>query len=269
MAGLAENCQFLGAAQAHWPALSVVRAPPDPEPRGGEKPAGTLYVDDDRAEVWIGVDGRVEIDRASLTVRFLTAKELADQVVVHPYLGLPAAIASRWLGRQILHGGAFIHRGRAWAVLGDKEAGKSSTLGWLFHRGYEIVSDDVLVIEEGTLYSGPRCIDLRPGASSRLGGENVGMVGNRVRWRLHSGEVPAEAPLGGVVVLDWGDEVTVESPDAGQRLEGLIANSALRPRDEDAASYLDLAALPTFRFVRPRDWGRFDEANDQLIAALP
>jgi hypothetical protein len=39
-----------------------------------------------------------------------------------------AALAARCLGRESFHPGAVVVEGCAWAVLGDKEVGKSSTL---------------------------------------------------------------------------------------------------------------------------------------------
>ncbi|HKP89612.1 MAG TPA: hypothetical protein VJT75_06510 [Thermoleophilaceae bacterium] len=265
IAGLDDPGPLLGPADPRWPALRIERAE---EPSGAGEDPGTVRVSDGGAEIWIGDGGRVDVDRAAMTVTFRTRERLEDKLVVHPYLGLPASIASNWLGRQVLHGGGFARDGRAWALLGDKEAGKSSTLGWLAGRGFEILSDDILVIEEGVLFAGPRCVDLRPEAAAILGGEDVGMLGNRVRWRLSSGEAPPSAPLAGVVQLEWGERVLVEPLDAAERLTGLVQGSVIRPGPADAAPFLDLAALPTFRLVRPRDLGALDESGAALLDAL-
>lgn len=266
IAGLDDPGAVLGEAGPDWPDLRVVREVGTPP---GEAPApGTVEVGDDRAEIWLGDGGRVELDRATLTVRFATRERIEDRLVAHPYLGLPASIASHWLGRQTLHGGAFVLGGRAWALLGDKEGGKSSTLGWLHRRGLAILSDDILVLEAGVLFAGPRCVDLRPEAAALLGGENVGMLGNRVRWRLRPGDAPAAVPLGGVVHLEWGEPARVEPLDAHERLTGLVRNSVIRPGDADAAPFLDLAALPTFRFARPRDIDAMDANGSLLLDAL-
>jgi hypothetical protein len=203
-----------------------------------------------------------------MTIRVITERPVDDQLLAHPYLGLPAAWASRWLGRQVLHGGAFVHHGRAWALLAGKEGGKSSTLAWLLRRGHEVLSDDILVIEGGTVFSGPRCVDLRSSAAAFLGGEDIGIVGARRRWRLNAGQVPPSMPLAGVVHLGWGDRVLVEPVGAEQRLAGLVQHSAISPGSEDAVAYLDLAALPSWRFVRPQSWEEFDRANGELLASL-
>ena len=263
--GLDEPGALLGDAEPAWPRLRIVRDAP--EPSSGPAP-GTVRVENDRAEIWIGDGGRVEIDRATLTVSFATRERIDDRLVVHPYLGLPVSIASHWLGRQALHGGAFAVDGRAWALVGDKEAGKSSTLGWLLQRGLDVLSDDILVLEGGVVFAGPRCVDLRPEAAAILGGENVGMLGNRVRWRLRPGEAPTSVPLGGLVHLEWGESARVEPLDSKERITGLIRNSVIRPDPADAAPFLDLASLPTFRYVRPRDLDALDTSGEGLLEAI-
>ena len=264
--GLDDPGDLLGPADPGWPPLEILRVAE--QPSGSAEDPGTVHVTDHEAEIWIGDGGRVDVDREAMTVSFRTRERLEDRLVIHPYLGLPASIASTWLGRQVLHGGGFAGDGRAWALLGDKEAGKSSTLGWLAGRGYGILSDDILVIEDGVLLAGPRCVDLRPEAAAILGGEDVGMLGNRVRWRLLPGGGPPCAPLAGVVQLEWGDRVAVEPLEAAERLTGLIRNSVIRPGAGDAAPFLDLAALPTFRLVRPRDLGALDASGEALLEAL-
>lgn len=266
IAGLDAPGELLGPADPDWPRLEVIRAVG--APAGAAEEPGTVRVDGAQARIWIGDGGRVDVAREPATVSFHTAERLPDRLVVHPYLGLPAAIASNWLGRQVLHGAGFARDGRAWALLGDKEAGKSSTLGWLERRGCEALSDDILVVDDGVLFAGPRCIDLRAEAAAVLGGEDVGMLGNRVRWRLRPGRTRSSAPLAGVVHLEWGDAIRVEPLGAAERLTGLIANSVIRPRDADAAPLLDLAALPTLRFVRPRALDALDASGEALLSAL-
>lgn len=266
--GFDENSPLLGPVEDGWPPLRVVRAAPEEGRAPQAAPPGTVVFDDERGEVWIGDGERVIVDRTTMTVRVLTHGHVDDRLMVHPYLGLPAAWASWWLGRQVLHGGAFLHAGRAWALLGDKEGGKSSTLAWLLNRGHEMVSDDILVIQQGIVFSGPRCVDLRRGAASRLGGEDLGTVGARARWRLSAGPVAASMPLAGVIHLGWGDRVLVEPLTAEHRLAGLVEHSAISPAPSDALAYLDLAVLPAWRFIRPQGWDDFERANVQLLDAL-
>jgi hypothetical protein len=187
---------------------------------------------------------------------------------VHPFLGLPAAIAARWLNRAAFHGGGFAFRGRAWGLLGDREAGKSTLLGQLLSAGVGVLCDDILVCERDRAYAGPRSIDVRADASAVVGGEQLGVVGNRPRWRLRPPAGPAVLPLGGLVKLEWGEPARMEPLDVPERLDLLVASSALRPTDQEAALLLDLMTVPAWRFVRPRALEQLEQVTRVLLAAL-
>jgi hypothetical protein len=179
-----------------------------------------------------------------------------------------AALAARWLGRESFHAGAFLVDGSAWAVLGDKEAGKRSTLAHLALRGQAVVSDDVLVLEGGEVFAGPRCIDLRAEPSERLGaGEPLGVVGVRERFRLELGPVPSRVRLRGFVLLGWGDEVALEPVRGAERLLALVPHRALLLETNAPADLLRLSSLPFLRLRRPHDWSSLEETADLLLGA--
>ncbi len=257
--------EWLVAVDPERPELVLIR---DAARRDQGRPAGTVDFDDRHAEIWITDADKALLDRDTLTLRFVTQAPLRDDVVLHPYLALPASIASHWLGRQVFHGGAFLHDGQAWGLLGQKEAGKSSTLAALARAGTAVLSDDVMVIEDGTLFAGPRCIDLREEAAAVFGGADLGRLGSRGRWRLPAGHVPEATPLAGFVHLEWAEQVAVEPLGAEEALARMLAQKVVYQGTPDSLRYLDLAALPAWRFARPRDLERIDEANAQLLAAL-
>lgn len=264
--GLDEPERYLLPAEPDWPRLTVLRD--RPEPGGAARPPGTVRVEEERAEIWMSDGDHIDLDRATLTVRIRTREPIHDRLVLHPCLGLPASIASYWLGRQALHGGAFSHDGRAFALMGVREAGKSSSLGWLLGQGHDILSDDILILDGGTLFAGPRSVDLRDDAAAELGGDDLGVVGTRARWRLDPGAVPAATPLAGIIHLEWGDEVRIERMGGNESLPALLQNFVVQPRRDESLAYLDLGSLPAWRFTRPRDLARLDESNAQLLAAL-
>jgi hypothetical protein len=253
---------------ASWPVLTVAQPGPDDRRRPPGRRPGHVYAEDGRAEVWLGDDSRIEIDRATMAVEVRSATPFGDDALAHPFLGLPAAVANRWLGRQVLHGGAFVAGDGAVGLLGTKEAGKSSTLARLREVGAPILSDDLLVLEGQTLFSGPRCIDLRPESGARLGGEDLGVVGGRPRWRLPADQVAPAHRVAGLVHLAWGDDIAVERIEPGARLVELFEHVVFRMDAGDDTAYLDLATLPAWRLVRPRRLDRLDEAVDQLLATL-
>jgi hypothetical protein len=202
-----------------------------------------------------------------MRVTFKTRAPIDDEVLAHPNIAMPIAVASHWLERQVLHGAAVMLDGRAWGILGGKEAGKSTTAGWFHRHGHCVLSDDLLIIDGTVLFAGPRCIDLRAEAADALGGQAVDLIG-RPKWRLRPGTVPGSVPLGGFIHLEWGDEVLIESLGPVERLRRIVENFVLGPDLADAVAYLELAALPAYRFVRPRKIASIDVANGQLLDRL-
>jgi hypothetical protein len=256
--------QIAGGTEA-WPLLSLKRLPFDDRPI---QPPGTTRVDDQRAELWIGQGTVADVDRASLSVRFLAPDRPSDALVIHPYLAAPACVAGHWLGRQAFHGGAFLHGDRAWGLLGSMQAGKSSTLAWLQRHGEVILTDDVLLVEHGVLFAGPRCLDLREAPALALGAEDLNTEVRPGRWRVPAGPSPTSASLGGFVHLEWGARVAMEPLGLVQRLELLSAHRTVLAPGQDPEAFLDLASLPAWRLVRPHDLSRMDEVVDQLLAVL-
>jgi hypothetical protein len=228
---------------------------------------GAIDFSDDHAAVWLIGGDRIEVEREPLVVRFTTREPLSVDAVLHPYLGLPAALASHWLGRITLHGGAFVYGGRGWGLLGQREAGKSALLSQMFLLGHDVLADDVLVIDGTTVYAGPRSIDLREEAAGVIGGEALGVIGARPRWRLRPPASEPSVPLGGFLLLEWGESM-IEELDLGARLEALSANSALGRVPDSGAGMLDLIALPAWRFRRPAVIDQLDEQAAQLLALI-
>lgn len=265
ISGLEDAAGHLREAPEDWPPFHVEQVrgtAADPQP------PGTVVVEDDRGEVWLGGGDRIDVDRAAMTMRLTTRAPVGADAILHPFLGLPASMVNRWLGRRSLHGGAFLAHGRAWSLLGQREAGKSATLGCLLRRGTHILSDDILVFDGATLMGGPRSVDLRAGPAAQLGGDDIGIVGNRPRWRLRPDDGPASAPAGGFVHLEWGDATRMEPISPEDRLRGLVGSSVFGPGPDDALPLLELAALPAWRFVRERDIGSLEAATDHLLATL-
>ena len=267
--GFREPEHFLGAVEGSWPALSCLRTQATEAPgRPAGRAVGDFVFGVDRAEIWMSDTDRISVDRSTLEIRYETKNPLSDDLLAHPYLGLPAGAAARWLGRQVLHGGAFVHGGHAWGVLGTKEAGKSSTMAWLDGRDVAVLTDDLLIIEGQTVFAGPRTIDLRSEAAAAIGGEHVLIQGVRDRWRIRPGPGLSSASLGGFVILEWGASVHLEPVPASRRMAVFIENALFAPDMSDATAYLDLSSLPMWRFERPRDLDMLDHTMRQLLDAL-
>jgi hypothetical protein len=221
-------------------------------------------IDEARATAPLQPAGWAEVLRQDRLTRFLTPEPLNPAALAHPYLAFTAAVAARWTGRQTLHAGAVRAGDGGWGVIGVRGQGKSSTLAYLAGRGFGVVADDVLVIEGGAALAAPRCLDLRADAAEALGvGMPLGRIAGRERWRVRTAAVPAETPLRGFLVLEWGDRVEREPVSAAERLELIFASLTVHLPPPDPPALLDLAALPMWRVRRPRRLGSLSE-----IAAL-
>jgi hypothetical protein len=260
--GLAHAGELLVDAPPGWPPLEIARAPDREGP-----PADR--VGPERAELRLASGGWVGIDRAPGRAVYHLPQPLDDEALVHPYLAPVALISARWLGRESFHAGAFVADGGVWAMLGDKEAGKSTMLAWLDAHGRPVVCDDALILDGHTALAGPRTIDLRAESAQRLGiGEALGTVGVRERWRVPLDPVAAELPFRGWVQLEWGDEVAVERVRGAARLPALIPHRGVRLEPPRPEALVDYAALPQLTLRRPRGWGSLREGAERLLDAI-
>jgi hypothetical protein len=211
------------------------------------------------------------VERDPRAVVFDVPWEAGDEVV-HPLLTTPSAVLAKWRGDFTFHGGAFALAGGAWAVLAQKEGGKSSTLAGLAARGVAVLTDDLVIVSpEGRVLPGPACIDLRTEAHEAFGGEDIGVVGARPRFRLRVDRprLPdGPLPLRGIFVLAWGSSgpgAAVRRIPPADRLELLARHEGYAIAGPfDPLRLLDLAQLPVWEVSRPREWGSLDATLDTL-----
>lgn len=225
----------------------------------------------DSACVGLSGGGWVELDRRSRSSTLVLPARPPDTELVHPYLAATAAVCARWQGWNCVHSGGVVVDGGAWGVLGDKEAGKSSTVAWFaLESPASVLCDDVLVIDSSCrALAGPRCIDLREDAARHFGvGEALGVVGARERWRLRVAPTPPSVPLHGWVELAWGDELALEPFGPAELLPAIVRNLSIRLMPPEVGPLMDLAGLPAWRLTRPRDLGTLPDAGKLLLEAL-
>lgn len=265
--GIDDALPQLSSTPPDWPVLRIVReiGPPAIEHRFRADDAVLEYRTFDRTQQV----GSVRLDRATTSARFTGPGGFATDAILHPDLGLLAAAVNGWAGRDTLHAGGFVLGRGAWAVLGAKEAGKSSLMAMLAAKGFGIVADDALVVDDGAVLAGPRCIDLRQGAAAWLGlGADIGLVGARRRWRLTVPQVPAATPLSGWIVPAWGERVEFAVVPPTLRLPLLTSCLTLARAPRQPARLLALAALPFIVFRRPRTWATAEDATARLVDHL-
>ena len=256
--GLAGVDELLVPAEPSWPPLEVASEVGSP----GDEPE---YVSDERAEILTRTGARITIDRSAGRALVTAGRPLAADELVHPFLAPAAAVVGRWLGRESFHCGAFVAGGGAWALLGERESGKSSTLAALALAGYDIVCDDILLLEGTACFPGPRCVDLREETAAALdAGDALGTVGGRERWRLPVPQLQEPPVLRGIVFLDWGDDFETGPVPASRQLAGLLHHRALRLHSSVPEVLLELAALPAWEVRRPRRLDSLGRTVDRL-----
>lgn len=258
LGGVDGAAPFLVEARADWPRFELVN-------RVGRADGAGDRLGERRAQLRLRSGGEILVERDG-RVEFVTPEPLSAAELVHPYLAPVAAVAARWHDRESFHGGAFLVGEDAWGVLAEREGGKSTTLAWLAAQGLPIVCDDMLVLEDGRPFAGPRVLDLRAGPAERLGvGEYLGVVGARERWRLRLDELPGVVRLRGWIFLEWGADVAVERVGGSALLPRLLAHLGLRIPPLGPERVLELAGLPAWELRRPHGWDRFEDAGRLLL----
>jgi len=250
---------MLVPAQPEWPGLRL-------RCELGDPPAAHEAVTDEHAVLQLKTGGRLTLDRRGGVASYCVPRRLTDHDLVHPFLAPAAAVVSHWARRLSFHAGAFVAEGGVWAVVGDREAGKSSTLAWLALNDHDVVADDVLVLDGRSAFAGPRAIDLRQETADRFGvGAALGVVGARERWRITLPQMEPRLPFRGWMFLAWGDRVEARRLGATECMRRLLSNLTLRVDATNPAAVLELATLPAGEVRRPRDWERLSDGVECLL----
>lgn len=248
-------------APVHWPAVSV-RLEQGPPNGSAGSPSPT---DSDHVSLGLPDGGSAAFDRRAATATLRTPLPLTRGSLVHPALAYVGSVFSTWLGRSALHAGAFLNDGGAWAILGEHESGKSSTLAWLARAGHPILADDMVVLDGLTAFAGPRSIDLRPATAEMLNvNGSADAVREGLRHRLTPRQTAAEHALRGWFVLSWGDRLEARRIPPGERLAALVQH--LHPiQARGGPGLLDLLTLPAFEVSRPQDLKALPEAAATIV----
>jgi energy-coupling factor transporter ATP-binding protein EcfA2 len=218
--------------------------------------------------------GYAVVRREDFSATYHLPKSITAEALVHPYLAGPVSIANHWLGRQVLHAGAVLYEGRVTALVGNRQAGKSTLLAMLAGAGKAIVTDDLLVLSDGWAFPGPRFVDLRVGAAVRLSqGRDLGILGNRERHRVHTtiAAPPDGARLNRIVFLEWGGDVAELVPvPASERVPRLLNQVAIQAQVAlpDPLAMLNLASVPTLVLRRPQNWDVAEHVITMLAAGV-
>lgn len=253
---------LLAECPPDWPQIEIRQRQEAPHPV-------TRAFTDTRVEFPLIDGGSVVIDRDPARGTYRVPDILSGEELAHPYLVPVAAVHAYWADYETFHAGGFVADGRVWAILASREGGKSSLLAALCTAGFGIVSDDLIVTGHGQVFAGPRSIDLRRDAVPHFPGtRSLGMTGQRPRWRLDPGEVAPELPLGGWLMLAWGDTAQAQRVEPKARISRLAASRALKGPVRNPRQLLTLAARPMWIVTRPRGWDRMGQVLDLIQTTI-
>jgi hypothetical protein len=195
--------------------------------------------------------GRLQLQRSQSVARYFLEAKPSDEDLLHPYVAPAAALFWQWSGREAIHAGAFESGQGAVLVLGDKEAGKSTTLGWLAIEGATtVLTDDLAIMDANMVQAGPRSIDLR--VTEEISDLAAHVVRNGERQRLRLPACPPALPLAGSVALEWGDRLELSPVGFSERMALIGAQRTFPGLAANAVAMLELGTAPMVRATRPR-----------------
>ncbi|HVF53262.1 MAG TPA: hypothetical protein VNC78_06595 [Actinomycetota bacterium] len=239
--GLSAASHLLPRADPAWPLVEVTvmgnarKAPPSE--------------DEDTRVLYMPEGGYVVLERRG-AVTFHPDSSIPEEEIVHPLLGPIGAIFAQWMGREPLHAAAFIHGGAAWGLVGPSLSGKSTLLAHLHAEGYPILTDDLVVVEDRTVFAGPLCLDLR---SSPPEIESGIPARRGTRQRIVFDESVPDAGLGGFFYLRWGSTLKAEPVPPPERIRYLADNRRSNWAPLDPGALVHLARFPAWVVSRPED----------------
>ena len=224
--------------------------------------------DEDVAEIPLLGGSWLEAERDPARARVRTT--LDPSHLTHSVLVAVGAVFGRWAGRDSFHAGVFAVDGRAWALLGDRGAGKTSTLARLALMGHDVLSDDMLLTDGASAFAGARAIDLRPDAAHRLGIEDrTTPARGTQRLRLALPAVRAAYPLAGWIVLrPPGTQPSLDRLPVVERVPALGEQVMLSLLPARAETFVALAALPAYQVSRDDTWSSEDRLVEEILSAV-
>jgi hypothetical protein len=267
--GIAGSGSLLGQVPQRFPLLRVVfRHETKPGPTEGDRSS----FDAGRVVLQLGEGRSLDVDRvsaAATTATCWSTRPPTASEAVHPLLTAAAAVAGVWSGYDSFHAAGVMGEAGLWAIVGDKESGKSTVAAAMAAAGHPVACDDLLALRGPVAYAGPRCIDLRTDSARFLDmGHEIATNGPRSRWRVTLPPLDAELPMAGWVILKWAQQVEMVQIAPRDLLARLSSHRTWPGSPIDSLALLDLASLPAWELRRPRAWSSLPAVVAALDAAL-
>lgn len=194
--------------------------------------------------------------------------------------GTILAIALMQRGTLVLHGCVVVINGRAVAVLGHCGDGKSTTAAACAARGYQVLSDDLVVVdlagEAVTARAVAPLVRMRDVATLALSGSRRWRATDKTAVALHDGGTEAPVALAAILRLEWGDSVSLRHEQGVGAVLNLLGHAFCRPvfqppqvRTTMAQCTALMERCPLAVLTRPRRLDVLDTVVDHLEGISP
>ncbi|MXO84819.1 hypothetical protein GRI38_02065 [Altererythrobacter aurantiacus] len=192
----------------------------------------------------------------------------------------------RWL---MWHGSAVTWASGAVLFCGGQGAGKSTFAAFASDRGHALVADDLSRIawhagprSEPRIYRSTGQVKLWEPAIEHLG-RQADIIERDLSRSTKFHCAPAslsgqnELPLHAIVILEWGESVSLSRLRGSEAVSAVLAQTSYRRPFLEAMSLLEqdtraalpvIARVPVYRLRRPRDFNQIEAAYATLVAAI-
>ncbi len=204
-----------------------------PSANNGLPTSDDLRVDDDQVLLTIDQVARYRI-RAGRDIAIDPLPGASERQVRLFLLGSALGIVCHQRGLLPLHANALVVNGRAVAFAGDSGAGKSTLAAHFQARGYEVLCDDVCMVEfrEGAprVWPGLRRLKLWRDAAERFGhaGKNEELVAegiDKLQVPLAGNGATGPYPLSRLYLLETGTPADIQRLRGANALQAVVANT--------------------------------------------
>jgi hypothetical protein len=220
------------------------------------------------------VRGRIALGARRARIQVPASDEPGAGGDVYSMLTLAAAFLVGRLGGALVHAAGVVDLdGRAWLLVGDTHAGKTTTCVSLVAAGWRYLADDQVVLRFGEggdveVEGWPRRAHLDEGWSNAIVTGARGTVDLRERW---GDRWLARAPLGGVLL----PSVRADEPTRAAEVDGASAFTALVRQSPwlmadrgSAATVMALLQAVASHAAFALSLGRDSYARGDVLAAL-
>lgn len=217
--------------------------------------------------VQLGSGPRFLIEANAIRVYGNEAEAVLADLVVRVALGFVVQLRSL----LSFHGAAVCRGGVALALLGFRGAGKSTTSLGLVHRGWSLLSDDLVVVgPDAVVPQGPCLTRLNEDSYRHLAGGLPPDKDSDGKWVVQPQRTGSEGRLEAIIVLEPGAADTVRVVDLRGQAKLSVLEHLHSPQGigDPAGRWVQatrvLSGTRVFRIERPR--GRF--ALDEVLDAV-